>query len=219
VAATTHLKGDLVLHRTTVSLPAIIGITLFSAAGVQARHLDTPTDVTVCLRNTIIATPGVVERAKQVAKQMFASIGINLAWRGDVPDHQSGVSIKVVLTSGWPGDEEPGALGEAYPFALDRGITVRYDRVHNSAGVSKDLEPLILAHVLVHEITHILQCIDRHSDAGVMKARWTSDDYYDMRWKPLEFTPEDVELIRLGMQVLRSRIENQAEAVRLEHSR
>jgi hypothetical protein len=28
----------------------------------------------------------------------------------------------------------------------------------------------VLAHVLVHEITHILQGIDRHSESGVMKS-------------------------------------------------
>jgi hypothetical protein len=194
------------LPKTTVSLPAIIGITLLAAAGSQAKQPEAPADVTVCLRNTILATPGAIERAKLVAKQMFASIGVSLAWRGEL-DREPGVLINVVLASGYPGDEQAGALAEAYPFALEHDINIRYDRVRNSAGASKELEPLILAHVLVHEITHVLQCVDRHSETGVMKARWTSDDYYDMRWKPLEFTSEDVELIRLGMQVLRSRAE------------
>jgi hypothetical protein len=115
------------------------------------------------------------------------------------------VLVNVVLVSGNPEDEESGALAEAYPFALEHNISIRYDRVHNSAGISRDLEPILLAHVLVHEITHVLQCVDRHSETGVMKARWTTDDYYEMRWKPLEFTSEDVELIRLGMQVLQAR--------------
>ena len=200
------------MRRTTASLPAIIGITLLAAAAGQAKQPEGPSDVTVCVRNTIIATPGAIERAKLVAKNMFASIGISVAWRGELSEHEQGVFINVVLTSGGPGDEEGGALAEAYPFAIEHDITIRYDRVHNSAGVSKELEPLILAHVLAHEITHVLQCVDRHSETGIMKARWTSDDYYDMRWKPLEFTPEDVQLIHLGMQVLRSRAEAHTEA-------
>ena len=52
---------------------------------------------------------------------------------------------------------------------------------------------------LVHEITHVLQGIDRHSDSGVMKALWTAQDYFQMRVEALPFAPEDVELIHLGL--------------------
>jgi hypothetical protein len=180
---------------------------LLAAAVGQARQPETTPDVIVCLRTSVVATPGEVERAKMVAKNMFSAIGINVAWRGELSDHEPGVLISVLLTAEYPGDDENGALAEAYPFAIEHEITVRYDRVHSSAGVSKDLEPILLGHVLAHEITHVLQCVDRHSETGIMKARWTTDDYYEMRWKPLEFTGEDVELIRLGLQVLRSRID------------
>ncbi len=78
---------------------------------------------------------------------------------------------------------------------------------------------MLLAHELVHEITHILQCLDRHSETGVMKARWTADDYCEMRWKPLTFTPEDIQLIHLGMQMLRSRTANQAGLIHLDNGR
>jgi hypothetical protein len=170
-----------------------------------ARPPEAPPDVTVSLRSSVIAAPGEIERAKSVAKNMFAGIGLNLAWCAEKCAHEPGVRINVVLVSGEPGDEDAGALAEAYPFAIEHNITIRYDRVHNSAGVSKELEPILLAHVLAHEITHVLQCLDRHSETGVMKARWTTDDYYEMRWKPLDFTSEDVELIHLGMQTLQSR--------------
>ena len=55
------------------------------------------------------------------------------------------------------------------------------------------------AHVLVHEITHLLQGIDRHSDTGVMKAHWTGRDFVDMRSSPLPFTGYDVDLIYAGL--------------------
>jgi len=57
----------------------------------------------------------------------------------------------------------------------------------------------LLAHVLVHEITHILQGTCRHSDTGIMKARWTHQDYMEMGQKPLSFTEEDLQLIRTGL--------------------
>lgn len=59
----------------------------------------------------------------------------------------------------------------------------------------------VLSHVLVHEITHILQGAARHSEKGVMKARWTSDDLVQMSRKPLGFEREDIDLIHAGMAV------------------
>jgi hypothetical protein len=193
------------LRKTTIRVSAIIGITLAAAAVSEARQPERPPDITVCLRTEVIAGPGEIERAKSIAKDMFGAIGINLAWRGETSGREQGIVINVELVSGNPGGDEEGALAEAYPFALEHDVTVRYDRVHNSVGGSRELEPILLGHVLAHEITHVLQCVDRHSETGVMKSHWTTDDYYGMRWKPLEFTTEDVELIRLGMRALQSR--------------
>jgi hypothetical protein len=55
-----------------------------------------------------------------------------------------------------------------------------------------------MANVIVHEMTHILQGIDRHSASGVMKAVWTSSDYTLMKRGMLRFTAMDVEMIREG---------------------
>ena len=66
-------------------------------------------------------------------------------------------------------------------------------------------EPAILAHVLAHEIGHVLQAIDRHSATGVMKAHWKGPDFADMSARPWDFTPEDVDLMRRGMSARASR--------------
>lgn len=164
-------------------------------------------EVTVSLRNAMVSTPGVIERAKQVAKSMFGSIGINLRWRAPGSPPSSGIDIEVLITGEDFPDDDAGPLAEAFPFAGNTGhITLRYDRIRSSAGNCRDLEPILLGHVLAHEITHVLQCLDRHAEQGVMKAHWNSEDYYDMRWKPLTFTQQDIDLIRLGMRVLNSRI-------------
>jgi hypothetical protein len=66
--------------------------------------------------------------------------------------------------------------------------------------------PCILQHVLVHEITHILEGVARHSETGVMKAKWTLGDFYDMQTKTLPFASEDVDLIYRGLAQRRSRV-------------
>jgi hypothetical protein len=48
---------------------------------------------------------------------------------------------------------------------------------------------------MVHEITHLLQGIGRHSATGVMKEVWTAGDFGGMRLRPLSFTPLDIDLI------------------------
>lgn len=52
---------------------------------------------------------------------------------------------------------------------------------------------------MVHEITHVLEGINRHSEEGVMKAIWSAKDYERMRDHPLPFAPVDVDLIREGI--------------------
>jgi hypothetical protein len=56
-----------------------------------------------------------------------------------------------------------------------------------------------LAHVMVHEIGHVLEQMQRHSENGVMKARWSAADIKRMERDPLPFAPEDVESIREGL--------------------
>src|ERR1022692_2423743 len=62
---------------------------------------------------------------------------------------------------------------------------------------------LAMAHVLVHEITHVLEGISRHSSTGIMKAQWNKNDFFEMRRKPLPFAQEDVNLIYDGLKVPR----------------
>jgi hypothetical protein len=135
--------------------------------------------------------------ALDLAGKMFATIGVRLDWRrGEPPRTSSTRPIVVDLTSRTPVNLRPGALAYAQPY---EGVHIRvfYDRVESVAGPS--LRTAVLAHVLVHEITHIAQRVCRHSDSGVMKAVWTDRDYFQMRTGVLPFTPQDVELIHLGL--------------------
>ncbi len=185
-----------------------MNLAFLGTASAQLKDTDAAADVTVHLHNSIVATPGVVERAKQVAKSMFAPVGVNVRWRNSDSELPEGLSVDMVLVGSEPGEEEAGPLAEAFPFAGTMGhIVVLYDRVRSASGISRDLEPVLLAHVMVHEMTHVLQCLDRHSDTGIMKSHWSSDDYCDMRWKlPLTFTAGRHRVTPFAeIQMLRSR--------------
>ena len=130
---------------------------------------------------------------------MFAEAGVRLEWRtghpsGAQPEREP--AIVVSLAENTPASYQPKALAFAQVYEGVH-ITVFWDRVER---LSRFAPPnFVLAHVLVHEITHILQGIDRHSESGVMKAHWTVEDYRAMAAKPLPFTPQDVQLIELGL--------------------
>jgi hypothetical protein len=130
-----------------------------------------------------------------LARKMFQGIGVNMEWRAGLrycPEN----AIIVSLGGSTPATFKPGALAYALPYEGTH-IQVFYDRISrygNPATVS-----VMLAHVLVHEITHILQGIQRHSETGIMKAHWDNQDLLSMRSRPLSFTPHDIDLIYIGL--------------------
>ena len=167
-------------------------------------------DVVIYIEAGGSVEPGPLRLAKDLATSMFAGIGVSVVWSDGryAVDSCSGgtVSIRLRLVSGKRGDYRPGALAEAFPFDFgDQTISVMYDRVINSAGKATLRFSRILAHVFAHEISHILEVHTSHSDSGVMKARWDSDDYKNMAWKPLPFLERDVYLIHTGLKWLRNR--------------
>jgi hypothetical protein len=133
-------------------------------------------------------------RAQPIAARMFAGIGVGIDWKSEracPPD-----AIRISFSDRTDRDFLPEALAYAKPYEGVH-IVVFYDRLQQRGQPNR--LPGLLAHVMVHEITHILQGVHRHSESGVMKAGWTTDDFNEMAFKPLPFTQMDVELIHHGL--------------------
>jgi hypothetical protein len=146
--------------------------------------------------NMDVNTRGALDQAQAVASRIFAGAGVRINWRTSLPSGDQSKrepAIMVTLAERTPADYLPGALAAARVFEAVH-ITVFWDRVECRSRWAPT--SVVLAHVLVHEITHILQGVDRHSESGIMKAQWTIDDYRAMASKPLSFTPLDVKLIQ-----------------------
>jgi len=86
-------------------------------------------------------------------------------------------------------------LAFAQPY--EGRIVVFLDRV---AELNRNKGLSVLASVLVHEITHVLEGVSRHSSTGIRKARWDYRDYFEMSRRPLPFAQEDVNLIYNGLK-------------------
>src|SRR5689334_21975204 len=154
-------------------------------AGVPARGIYT---VAVCIESFPLRE---LNQAELIAGQIFRTAGVVLEWHRDLGPRvcpQGAVRISVLRKT--EAHRLPGALACAVP-GKGALIQVFYDRIE---GIQLLKSSALLAHVLVHEITHVLQGFGWHSQTGVMKARWDALDYDKMAWKWLPFTTTDIEL-------------------------
>ena len=135
-----------------------------------------------------------------VATRIFRSIGVELEWRiGAVAVKRTFCGcapseiIEVQVDPTADRNLASGALAYALPTATS-GV-----RIHVIHGQSDDIwriVPNLLGYVLAHEIGHVLQGVARHSDEGLLKAKWNGTDFSLMRTLRLTFRPEDAEMIR-----------------------
>ena len=133
-----------------------------------------------------------------VATRIYRSIGVELEWRtgagatkrkfcGCAPSEI--IELQVDPTA----DRKvaSGALAYALPMAVS-GIRIHV--IHGQPDNIWETVPNLLGYVLAHEIGHVLQGVARHSDEGLLKAKWTGADYGQMRMLRLTFRPEDAEM-------------------------
>jgi hypothetical protein len=181
---------------------ALSGLALFPAAPVSmGSDLKSKTKpagpvVTVYVKkdNLLVADLG---RAEQIAAGVFASIGLPVAFRsGAAPKSaaEGSLNIELQLDARAPSQLHAGALAHAMPFGVSGTlIQVFCDRVNKASPGSGP--GTVLGYVMAHEIAHVLQGVNRHSDDGVMKAQWQQQDYRQMKSGTLPFDPTDVELM------------------------
>jgi hypothetical protein len=178
-----------------MKITKIAMLAMLAGASARADELQPNAErtVTVCLEKSAIRDT--ISFARLTASKMFAEIGVTIQWNLK-PDGCPAQGILLRLSRSNPGDFHPGTL--AYT-QLDESarITIFYGRIseRNDKVPVRTLE----AHVLAHEITHVLQATRGHSDRGVMKAVWDDTDFRNMFCKLLAFTENDVDMIYRGL--------------------
>ena len=174
---------------------------LLSCASVAAA------DVAVYMEPGEIARP-IYCNARAEVTWMFAAAGIRVKWSETEPKRAlAPVTIVIRFAHRTDAGFHPGALAYAHPFDEKPAIVVIYDRLRAVIGKCPKLEARLLAHVLSHEICHVLQRTNVHADAGLMKARWSAEDWRLMAEKPLPFTQADLGMMQDGLAFFKSRAE------------
>jgi len=180
---------------------------MFTMTGALAAGAPAAGKVLICVNaGGYELNPGsmvVLVRAEDITSRMFKSAGVAVEWRsagmGACRKPQQTQTIVLDFATSTPASQYPGALAYALPYEGIH-IVLMLDRIQKKAAGPAQVPPL-LAHVMTHEITHILQGIARHSETGVMKALWDSHDFLQMTKEPLAFTPEDIALLVRGVRL------------------
>jgi hypothetical protein len=182
------------------------------AAGGRAQAVEVTASI-------VTKGPACTYGAKKIASSIFRKAGVTVAWRAQNVSAPP-VCLVIELEEQTPDERLPGALGVSHPYqGCSQHITVFLDRVRARSG-RPYREAALLAYVLVHEIAHVLQGTDRHSNAGIMKARWTDEDYAAILERRLAFLDEDVLLMRRGnRRWLAARPNQESPSVRTDDER
>ena len=146
------------------------------------------------------------------ATRILRQAGVRVRWLKEDPtrfaksqearcaSERTGGTIVMNFIETPPNGLEPSVVAKAYPYARD-GVRITFfrDRLQTFFDAMPSRAGSVLGHLMAHEITHVLQGISRHSEIGLMRARWSLEDYRQMPSNPLPLTPYDIKLIRMGV--------------------
>ncbi len=151
-------------------------------------------EVSVCVRFGVIMDFRTLKLGENTASQIFEPTGVRLRWNCAAPGE---TQVIVQIKNDTPDTFHRGALAYALPFAHDGvRVVVLYDRLEPYLARRAISGGTILGAVLAHEIGHVLQSVDRHAATGVMRARWTAEDFASMGTRSFGFSAEDADTIR-----------------------
>jgi hypothetical protein len=84
-------------------------------------------------------------------------------------------------------------------FGSGTTISVYQDRVARLLHRLPSLNNVLLGYIFAHELSHVLQGTDYHSEAGIMGANWSHADNMAMLSYRLGFTESDADRIHEGI--------------------
>jgi len=154
-------------------------------------------------------------KAKPLVAAMFSQIGVNLTWHTGtsdcdrLPGQSVGTAFKIRWAEHAPCTSPAGTLASARPFgASGTSVTIYEAPLQRFLSKYANAPELVLAYVLAHELAHVMQRLDHHSDSGILKTNWSYREYYKMLSGTLTFTAQDADLIRAGLETKKLNIAN-----------
>jgi hypothetical protein len=167
----------------------LLVMAILLTASVWGRTRETGLVVIARISNIQPSEYLMVANAKPLVVRLLAKAGVRLVWDGrDATAQTVAIRMDDTVPRGVPRQ----AMAYALPFAT--GTTPRIhilrNRLMNPPWISAGT---FLGYVIAHEIAHVLEGNDHHSDGGLMEAKWGPAEYRAMQHQQLEFGPDDVD--------------------------
>ena len=199
-----QMSGRLLKH-----FMQIAGILVLAGLNVQSAQDSRPSDVTIYVNGDDFPPVRIDYGARATVTRMYAPHRHppRLARRRSGKGHctrQPGAHPDAVCQQR-PRECVQGGFGVCAAFCRWGQWHHRHLRADSDGHRRIDTCRGRLAHVLAHEIAHMLIGTDWHAETGIMKAHWDGTDYAAMKeLNPLEFTPDDVDMIIKGLSTWKS---------------
>jgi hypothetical protein len=181
-------------------------ITVLAALGAASAYSDERLDsrMTVLVYDYAGVPAETLVEAEHETSRIFRHSGVEVTWR---PCRISGPSVPLECPK--PGPMTPALrLVPRFQLVEDRihaeamgystgdfaTVSVEFAQRLEESGVARLAE--VLGHIMAHEIGHLLLPGGRHSVSGIMKARWSSNEWRLLRQGELNFAPEQSRFLR-----------------------
>jgi hypothetical protein len=148
-----------------------------------------------------------LDRAEREVTRILHDVGIEATWRNcnpaltdihqDVNCTQEASPTNFILRilpdiAATPGVTDERTMG----FAFGNYASVSFRWVREEAAVVGAMPSEILSVAAAHEIGHLLLGSESHSHRGIMRARWSREDFARSPLGAFTFTPEQAQSIR-----------------------
>jgi hypothetical protein len=179
---------------------------------------DSRLRITVLVYNYAQVSPPLVRRAQKIATGIFGQAGVDTVWvlcpvfQADLRKYPAcnqtagATDFALRLLPRSMAEKLLESDNEAIGFAQDcpadeHGcvVNVFYSTVEQLASEVDAREERILAHVMAHELGHLLLGPNAHSPSGIMRGMWSRDDLRFIGWSCLVFTPRQSDKLRANI--------------------
>jgi len=202
------------MRRVIALLVLTVAISQAQPASAQARGVE-ELPMTIQIRDYAHVPAQSIARASRIVSDLYARIGVRIEWLGVVsPGDRRGGSdnrdegsrgqirqMTILLVTptmaarGHVGENVLGFVAVANE-GMGRIAYVVFDRLRDTARHATTSVEDVLGFVMAHEIAHLLLPIDAQAKAGLMKDRWTVDDFRQLDVRQLGFSELETNLIR-----------------------
>jgi hypothetical protein len=187
-------KSRILLVRSMTFAIALCGTHL----PARSAAVETGPEIAVLVDGRGLLPESLIWEAEFGTAGIFKHAGLRVRWTGEkrpgTPDCPRVITVAIATAA--PDHMPPGVL--AATCLRTGSINVYYDRIAQAMQARPKFGAALLSNIFAHEIAHVLQSVNRHSDTGILKAHWSRDDFLMMLNHQLAFTPLDVALIRAG---------------------